>query len=67
MDVEHIADALRALAKKHPPKPRITLQDIINDLEPQRLLVLNEQDTEAFVIGLHTQARRFACHKTPSS
>ena len=62
MDAEYIADALRALAKKHPPKPRITLQDIINDREPDRLLVLTEQDTEAFLVGLQTQARRFSAN-----
>lgn len=67
MRPEEIADALRALAKKHPPKPRITLQDIINDREPQRVLVLTEHDTEAFVLGLHTQAKRFACKPTQSS
>lgn len=62
MDAQHIADAVRELAKKFPLKPRITLQDIINDREPDRLLVLTEQDTEEFVLGLQTQARRFSAN-----
>lgn len=64
MKPEDIADALRELAKKHPPKPRITLQDIMSDQEPQRVLVLTEHDTEEFILGLTTQAKRFSCKPT---
>jgi len=59
MTPQEIADALRDMAKRVPMKPRITLQDLLNDREPDRTLVLNESDTEQAVLAARNLARRF--------
>ena len=59
MKPEEIAEALRDMAKRVPMKPRITLQDLIKDREPDRVLVLLEHDTETAVLEARKLARRF--------